>query len=452
MSDFNTDIRAQKDKLSNIAAQTVSKAVKAGADECAVDVGGASGISVSARSGEVENIEFNRDNGMSVTVYRGHRRGSASTTDLSPEAIASCIDSAMSIASFADADPCAGIADRDLLCQSFKDLKVTYPGFSDPDEAVQLAVSLDRKAAECKDGEIRGSDGASASYTLYTGCFANSNGFCRASASSICSADVTLLGQQGGVMQRGSSFTVARRPQDLMSADAVVAEAERRTRGRLGAHPVKTGKYSVIFTRGAAQSLIGNFAAAIGGGAIYRRRSFLCDMLGKQVMPKWVTITEDPTILGSLGAANCDGEGVSAVRSQPVTDGVLKEYLLASYSARKLGFRSNGHSGGIYNWFVDMDGQRTLEFDELLRTAGEGIVVDELMGQGADLASGNYSRGAAGYWFKNGEQVHPVSEITIAGNLRDMFMHLEYIGKDRDPRYKVQCGSLLVSGMTVSGN
>ena len=229
-------------------------------------------------------------------------------------------------------------------------------------------------------------------------------------------------------------------------------EAYKKTSGKLGAVSVKTGKYNVIFSRSAVQSLLGNFAQAISGNAIYRRGSFLCDFLGKKVMPQYVSLLEDPFIEGSFGAANCDGEGVRVTKNLLVKDGILQDYLLSSYSARKLKMRTNGHSGGIYNWFLNFDKSHTRSFDDLLKEAGEGLVIDELMGQGADLTSGNYSRGAAGYYFKNGKREYAVSEITVAGNLKDMFLNMALIGNDIDKRYKVQTGSILIPKLTVSGN
>lgn len=452
MSDFMHEIRKREVELEQTASETVKAVLKKGADQCSVYIGGNSGLSVSARDNSIENIEFNRGNGLSISVYRGHRRGSSSTTDLRPDAIRACIDSAIDIAGFADEDPCAGVADPDLLCREFRDLKLLYPGFATLDQAAEIAVKLDKLGWEHKAGDIKGSDGSSAEASVYTGCYADSHDFCHASSSSFCSIGLTLLGEHNGNMERGSGFSVARQIDGLTSAEQIVDEALAETLGKLGAKPVKTGRYNVVFSKSAAQSLIGTLAQALRGGALFRRTSFLCEELGKQIMPDYVSIHEDPFIEGGLGSGNCDGEGVRANPSDIIAGGVLKSYLLASYSARKLGMKSNGHASGIYNWDVRFDSGHSLPLDELLERAGEGIVVEDLMGQGTDLASGNYSHGASGYYFKNGRRVHPVSGITIAGNLKDMYMHLALMSDRFDPRYRVHTGALLVTGMTVSGS
>lgn len=449
--EFCKDLSAQEDKLKQIAEDVVKRALAAGADECAVSLGGARGLSVSSRDAEVENIEFNRDNGLDLTVYLHHRRGSASTTDLSSGALQECVNSAVAIASYADEDPCAGICDQDLQCTDFKDLKLVGEVLLDPDKAVSRAVELESLAlSDCSAG-IRGSDGASFDCTLYTEVTANSHGFCAAHSSSSCYMGLTLLGQSDSGMQRGSGYTVSRSLNGLWSAEKVVREAQEITWGKLDARQVKTGHYKVIFSRGAVISLLGNLVGAISGGAVYRKSSFLCDALNTRIFPEYVSIKEDPWIPGGFGSASYDSEGV---RTQPdliVEQGKLHEYLLNSYSSRKLGMKSNGHAGGVYNWFVEFAPEEKCSFEELLKDAGEGLVVTELMGQGVDMVSGNYSRGASGYYFKNGVREYPVEEITIAGNLRDMFSSLAKCGTDVDERYKIHTGSLLLPDLVVAG-
>ncbi len=452
MYDFNADILAREQKMKDLASTAVQMALDAGADECVVAAGCAQGISVSSRSGEVENIEFNRDNGMSITVYKDHRKGSASTTDLSAEALQQTASSAVSLASFADPDECAGLPDKDRLCTNFKDWHTLYEGFKSPDDAVALAVKLDKLGIEDKSVGLKNSDGASVDYAFYNQCMANSLGFCRVSSSSMSSASLTLLGESEGKMQRGSGFTVARSPSALYAPERVEEEARVKTLNKLNAVTVKTGKYNVIFSRSAVQSLMGHITAAISGGHIYRRSSFLCDSLGQQILPSYVTLHEDPFIDGAFGSKNCDSEGVAVTKADLIHEGILNEYLLSSYSARKLKMQTNGHAGGTHNLFVNFDAEHTKSFDELLADAGEGIVIEELMGQGVDLTSGNYSRGAAGFYFKNGKREYAVSEITVAGNLKDMFMRMALIGDDRDLRYRMQTGSVLIPDMTISGS
>ena len=344
MKDFCADVLQRENKLKKLAGLAVEFALKAGADQCAASLACAQGISVSSRDGEVENIEFNRDNGLSITVFKDHRRGSASTTDLSVDALKQTAESAAVLASYSDKDDCAGLPEQELLCRKFKELKVLYPGFDSPDDAVSLAVSMDRLGMEDKRKGLKKSDGAAAGYTLYTHCLANSEGFCYASSSSMCSSEITMLGESRGVMQRGSGFSCALSTLDLKDPAWVEAEAAKRTIDKLDPVRVKTGKYDVIFTRSAVQSLLSNFSQAIFGGAVYRRRSFLCDCLNTAVMPNYVSIYEDPFIEGSFGADNCDGEGVATKACNIVENGILKEFLLSSYTARKLKMQNNVHA------------------------------------------------------------------------------------------------------------
>lgn len=452
MSSFFEDLKNNEDRLQEIASSVVKFARDSGADECEVSVGGVKGLSVSSRDMEVENIEYNKDNGLDVTVYLNGRRGNASTTDLSKNALHDCVKSAISIAGYSDKDPCAGVADKDLICREFKDLDLVFENDVDADYAADFAISLEKEVKTRNSSGIKKSDGASFDSTLYTGVIANSNGFCHARSQSSVSSSIVLLGESDSKMQRGSGFTVARELKDLYSKEKIVDEAVKKTLSKLNASTVPTGKYNVIFSEGAAVSLWQIFAGAITGGALYRRSSFLCDKLNKQVFPEFVTIHEDPFIKKSIGARCYDADGVRVCSSDIVRNGVLQEYLLATYSGRKLNLKSNGHASGIHNWFISFGTDIEYAFDELLGKAGEGVVITDLMGQGVDMVSGNYSRGAAGYYFKDGKFVHAVDEITIAGNLKDMFMNMAAIGKDADERYKIRTGSILIPDMTVSGH
>ena len=449
---FKESLMADEKKLRELSQRVVEMAVKAGADECEVSVGGARGLSVSSRDGEVENIEFNRDNGMEITVFKNHCRGNSSTSDLNLSAIEDCVNSAISIASYADEDDCAGICDKDLQCTQFLDLELCHEPLGDPDVAVKQACMLDKKAL-CETGNgIKGSDGASFDSYVYNNAFANSNGFSAVKSSSSSYLSLTLIGEASGRMQRGSGYSINRDYTKLDSPENILNEAKRETLDKLNRRPVKTGKYNIIFRRGAAVSLWGNLISAISGGAVYRKSSFLCEALGKRILPEFLTIHENPFIKGGLGSANFDSEGVRTAESDIVANGVLKQYLLSSYSSRKLKLKSNGHAGGIYNWFIGTDTEHARDFDELLKEVGEGLVITSLMGQGVDLVSGNYSRGATGFYFKNGERVHAVEEITVAGNLGDIFGNIALIGTDVDERYKIKTGSILVPQMTVSGS
>ncbi len=451
MSSFKKDLASEESRLENVSSDVVKFALANGADECEVNIGAVKGLSVSCRDQDIENIEFNRDNGMSITVYKDKRSGAVSTNDLSLDSIHEAVLSAINLAGYSDPDPCSGLCDKDLICDSFKDLNLVFDNNVDADFAASKALELDKMAEEQKVKGIKKSDGSSFSSYLYTTVISNSNGFTKARSSSSVSADITMLGESDGKMQRASGSSIARSIEDIYTSQRILDEAYEKTLLKLNSRKIATGKYNVIFTRSAVQSLWGSFSSAISGGTLYRNRSFLCNYLGKQVLSDKISIYEDPFVLKGLGSRNYDGDGVRVTASDIVKDGTLEQYLLATYSGRKLGIKSNGHASGIHNWYISFkDG--TCSFDELLSKAGEGVVVTGLMGQGIDLVSGNYSRGAEGYYFKDGKFVHAVDGITIAGNLKDMFLNMEAMADDFDERYKIQTGSILIPDMTVSGD
>ncbi len=450
MSNFNAKIQEFEKYLENIASFTIREALAQGASEAEISLGGVTGLNVSSRDCDIENIEFNRDNGMDITVYCNKRRGRASTTDLSKEALKQCVCSAINIASFADEDPDCGLCDKALQCTEFPDLDILFEPDSEPETAASYVVELEKKAVAHLPAGIKASDGASYSSNVYTNVFANSQGFCHARSASSFYKGLTLLGESNGHMERGSGYSIARSKEDLYDDDKVIREALDQTLGKLSPKSVPTGTYNVIFTKGAAVSLWQSLVNAIAGGALYRKSSFLCDSINQQILPEFVSIKEDPSLKKTFGSASYDNEGVAVRPMNIVENGVLKEYLLSTYSAKKLKMHSNGHCGGIYNWFIDF-GDHQLSFEQMLDNVSEGLVIDNLMGQGIDLISGNYSRGASGYYFKNGKRVHAVSEITIAGNLKDMFCNLQAMADDIDQRFKIKTGSLLLPQMTVSG-
>ncbi|MDY6416046.1 MAG: metallopeptidase TldD-related protein [Succinivibrio dextrinosolvens] len=451
MSSFKKDLASEESRLENVSSDVVKFALANGADECEVNIGAVKGLSVSCRDQDIENIEFNRDNGMSITVYKDKRSGAVSTNDLSLDSIHEAVLSAINLAGYSDPDPCSGLCDKDLICDSFKDLNLVFDNNVDADFAASKALELDKMAEDQKVKGIKKSDGSSFSSYLYTTVISNSNGFTKARSSSSVSADITMLGESDGKMQRSSGSSIARSIEDIYTSQKILDEAYEKTLLKLNSRKIATGKYNVIFTRSAVQSLWGSFSSAISGGTLYRNRSFLCNYLGKQVLSDKISIYEDPFVLKGLGSRNYDSDGVRVTASDIVKDGMLEQYLLATYSGRKLGIKSNGHASGIHNWYISFkDG--TCSFDELLSKAGEGVVVTGLMGQGIDLVSGNYSRGAEGYYFKDGKFVHAVDGITIAGNLKDMFLNMEAMADDFDERYKIQTGSILIPDMTVSGD
>lgn len=449
---FKDEVNARRSLLEDKVRQAVALALKGGADECEVVIQGSEGLEVSTRHAEVENIEFNKAAGMEVVVFKDKRRGIATTTDLSAKALADTVEAAIAIAAHTDRDPCAGICEKELLCTGERDLDMVHALLESPDAGIERAAAAERCIISELPQGIKDSDGAGYESILNLRVLGNSHGFCKSSAATYHYTSMTLIGEKDGTMQRGAGYSIARDPAKLGSPKEVAKEALERTLAKLGASQVPTGRYNVIFSRQAALSLWGHLLSAIAGGSVYRKTSFLSGKLNEQIFPDFITLHEDPFIPQGLASFNFDAEGLQVRENDVIKDGILTMYLLSTYTGRKLGMRSNAHAGGMANGFVNADAAHTRDFDEMLREAGEGLVITDLMGQGVDLVSGNYSRGAAGFYFKNGEKVHPVEEITVAGNLKDMFLNLALVGSDRDPRTRLQCGSLLIPDMTVSGS
>ncbi len=450
MESFKENLKAEEERLEQISASVIKYALANGADECEVHIGGVKGLSVSSRDQEVENIEFNRDSGMGISIFKNKKSGSASVNDLSEKSLHEAVLSAINIAQYANVDECSGPCDKDLVCTDFKDLNLVFDNQVDADFAVKKAVELDQMAQDQKCEGIKKSDGTSFESYLYTNVVANSQGFCKATSKSSVYSGLTLLGESEGKMQRGSGFSSALSIEDMYSPQKILDEALTNTLEKLNSRKVATGKYNIIFTKSAVLSLWGHLSSAISGGMIYRKRSFLCDALGSRIFSDRLSIHEDPFVIKGNASRNYDSDGVRVSASDIISDGVLEQYLLSTYSSRKLKTRSNGHASGIHNWIIDFKGEKR-SFKELLKDVGEGIVVTGLMGQGVDMVSGNYSRGAEGYYFKNGEFVHAVDGITIAGNLKDMFLNICAMADDVDERFKVKTGSLLIPNMAVSG-
>ncbi len=448
---FADEVTKLEKNFKEQAEKALALAKKGGALECEVVIEGTLGLDVSTRHGEVENIEFNKSSGMEVIVYKDGRRGSASTTDFSAAALNDTVEAALSIASYADKDPCAGIADQDLLCTEEKDLKLLYDIFEDPAPALKRASDLEKLALSYTGTDIKDTDGADCESILNVRVLGNSHGFLKSTAGTCYYNSMTLIGEKDGRMQRGYGYTISRDEKGLWPVETVCEEALERTRAKLGAVKCATKRCNVIFSKQAALSLWGHLLSAVSGSAVYRKATFLADKLGEKILPSFVTLHEDPFVIKGLGSFNFDLEGVRVRENDIIKDGILDMYLLSTYTGRKLGQRSNGHAGGVGNLFVNAKESYVRDFEDLLKEAGEGLVITDLMGQGVDLVSGNYSRGALGYYFKNGTKVHPVEEITVAGNLREMFLNIALLGNDRDPRTRIQSGSILIPDLTVSG-
>ena len=437
-----------KAALADLAQAALAHAKALGASACDVEVTEGFGQSVSVRLGEVETIEYNRDKGVGVTVYFGQQKGHASTSDFSPQALRDAVAAAASIARYTAADDCAGLADPTRLAHNPPDLDLYHPWALSVEDAIEQARRCE-EAARAVDTRISNSEGASVSTQSSHYIYANSNGFCDGYASSRHSISCSVIAESAAGMQRDYWYSVARRAVDLESAELVGQIAGNRTVRRLDARKIATGQVPVLFDASLASGLIGHFTGAISGGSLYRKSSFLLDSLGQQVFSPLVQIAERPHLPRGLGSSAFDAEGVATADRELVQNGVVNGYLLGSYSARKLGMQSTGNAGGSHNLLLASTGE---DFAALLKKMGTGLLLTELLGHGVNPVTGDYSRGAAGFWVENGAIQYPVEEITVAGNLRDMFKGIVAVGNDVLIRGGKQCGSILIDNMTVAGN
>ncbi len=437
-----------RDQFAALARMVVEHAMRQGASAADTEISEGVGQNVSVRQGEIETIEYNKDKGAGVTVYIGQRRGHASTSDLSEAALKSAVDKALTIARYTAEDEAAGLPDADRLAKNPPDLDLYHPWTLSVEEAAERAQACEA-AALAVDKRLTNSEGASVNSHASHFIYANSLGFCDGYAGSRHGISVAVIGEEKGAMQRDYWYTSARNARDLESAEHVGRVAGARTVRRLNGRKLDTRTCPVIFEAPIATGLIGNFVAAVSGGNLYRKSSFLLDSLGQPVFAPHVTIRETPFIPGGLGSAPFDNEGVVCLERDVVRDGVVQGYFLSTYSARKLGMASTGNAGGSHTLAVS---HGDLDLDGLLKKMGTGLLVTELLGHGANMVTGDYSRGAAGFWVENGEIQYPVEEITIAGNLADMFRGIVAIGRDVERRSSKQVGSILIDHMTVAGN
>ncbi len=433
--------------LRGLAAQVLELARAAGASAAETEVSEGVGQSVNVRRGAVETIEFNKDKGVGVSVYLGQRRGHASTSDFSADALRRTVDKALAIARFTAEDDCAGLADADLLAREFPALDLHHHWDIGIDAAIELARRCEA-AALGVDARINNSEGAGVSVQESQFVYANSAGFLAGYPASRHSVSCAVIAEDTAGMQRDYWYTTARAAADLEPAEAVGRRAGERTLRRLNARRLDTRHCPVLFEAPVASGLIASFVSAVSGGHLYRKSSFLLDSLGTRVFPEFVQIQERPFIPRGLASAPFDSEGVATCERDVVKDGVVQGYFLSSYSARKLGMRSTGNAGGNHNLIVPGTGQ---SFAQLLQKMGTGLLVTELLGHGLNLVTGDYSRGAAGFWVENGELAYPVEEITVAGNLREMFLGIQAIGTDVEVRGSRRVGSILIDGMTLAG-
>ncbi|HEY8086107.1 MAG TPA: metalloprotease PmbA [Methylophilaceae bacterium] len=436
------------DQLKDMSQQVLQLAKAAGASAAETDVSLSFGQNVSVRLDEVETIEYNRDKGMSVTVYFGDRRGNASTTDLSAQALSDTVNAACSIARYTAQDPFCGLADAKLLATKMRDLDLYHPWEINVDQAIALARSCEAAALKV-DKRITNSEGAGVSNSEGMFVYANSNGFCQGYPTSRHSISCSVIAEgKNEEMQRDYWYTTARSAADMESAADVGHKAGERTVRRLDIRKIATQQCPVIFENSLASGLISHFVSAISGGNLYRKSSFLLDYLGKPVFSPIVQISERPFLPKGLASSVFDNEGVATQDRELITDGVLQGYMLSSYSSRKLGMTTTGNAGGNHNLIVKSG---ELDLNGLLKQMGKGLLVTELLGHGINLVTGDYSRGAAGFWVEHGEIQHAVEEITIASNLKDMFLGIRAVGNDVLAQGSKQCGSILVERMTVAG-
>ena len=441
-----TQVAEQRKVLEQAVAQALELA-KADTDGAEVAVSKTTGIGVSTRYGEVENVEFNSDGALGITVYWQNRKGSASSTDLSPDAIKRTVQAAVDIARYTSPDPFAGMADRELLAFDAPDLDLFHPWEIDPDKAIELAARAEQASLQA-DKRITNTEGGSFNSHVGIKVFGNSHGMLQSYCSSRHSLSSCVIAEAEGDMERDYAYTIGRSMSDLQSPEWVGQECARRTLSRLAPRKLPTMKAPVLFAPEVATGLFGHLVGAISGSSVYRKSTFLLDALGTQILPQWLTIEEKPHLLKGLASTPFDSEGVRTQDREIVKNGVLQSWLLTSYAARKLGLQSTGHAGGIHNWRIAGQGS---SFDDLLKQMGKGLVVTELMGQGVSGITGDYSRGAAGFWVENGEIQYPVSEITIAGNLKDMWRNIVTVGNDMETRSNIQCGSVLLPEMSIAG-
>lgn len=445
---MNNSLQPGIETLKERVERVLKLALELGASAVEASASFSSGLSLTVRMREVETLEYHRDQGIGLTVYFGQRKGSASTSDLGPEALEESVRRACGLAKYAAEDDCAGLADADRLARSIPDLDLCHPWSIEPPQAIVLATECEAAALD-SDARITNSEGATVGTSSGCSVYGNSNDFLEGYRTSQHSLSCAVVAAENGQMERDYEYTVARDPADLLDPSAIGREAADRTVRRLGSTKLETRASPVLFPARLARGLFGHLLGAIGGAAQYRKATFLLDSLDTQVFADLVSIDELPHLAKGLASAPFDSDGVATCDRRLVESGVLKGYVLGSYYARKLGMKTTGNAGGIHNLVVGDTGQG---FAELLAQMDQGFVVSELMGHGVNPTTGDYSRGAAGFWVENGEIQYPVNEITVAGNLRDMYRNIIAIGNDRDYRGGIRTGSVLVDGLTLAGN
>lgn len=437
----------EQNVIKNIVQDLLDEAKKQGASAAEAGLSQETGLSVSVRLGDVETIEHHCSQGLGVTVYFGQRKGSASTTDLSPASIKETVSAACSIARYTSEDEFSGLPDKELLATEFPDLDLNHPWHLGTENAIELALECE-EAARNFHADITNSEGASINTHQGNYVMGNSLGFLHGYPTTRHSLSCSVLAQRGDSMQRDYWYSVARNAINLESPKEIGKKAAERVLRRLEGRSLSTRQCPVLYSAEIASGLLASFIGAISGGNLYRKSSFLLNALDTQVFPEFIRIYEQPHLKGALGSAAYDGEGIATKSRDIVSDGILRSYVLSTYSARKLGLQSTGNAGGVRNLSITTS---DLDLKAMLKQLGTGLLVTELMGQGVNILTGDYSRGAAGFWVENGEIQYPVEEITIAGNLKDMLKNIVAVGNDIDYRGNVRTGSILVERMSIAG-
>ncbi|MGO4799177.1 metalloprotease PmbA [Pseudomonas sp. W22_MBD1_FP4] len=428
--------------------QILAEAKRQGASACEVAVSLEQGLSTSVRQREVETVEFNRDQGFGITLYSGQRKGSASTSASGPEAIRETVAAALAIAKHTSEDESSGLADKALMAKDLKDFDLFHAWDITPEQAIELALTCEAAAFDA-DARIKNADGTT--LNTHQGCrvYGNSHGFIGGYASTRHSLSCVMIAEANGQMQRDYWYDVSRQGELLADPVSIGQRAAQRAASRLGARPVPTCEVPVLFSAELAGGLFGSFLGAISGGNLYRKSSFLEGAIGQKLFPDWLTIDERPHLMRAMGSSAFDGDGLATYDKPFVENGELVSYVLGTYSGRKLGLPSTANSGGVHNLFVTHGDE---DQAALLRRMGRGLLVTELMGHGLNMVTGDYSRGAAGFWVENGEIQFAVQEVTIAGNMRDMFKQIVAVGNDLELRSNIRTGSVLIERMTVAGS
>jgi PmbA protein len=436
-----------RQELEAIIRRILDEAAARGVDQVEAAASHDIGLSVTARLGDVESLEYTNDRGIGVTVFKDRKKGSASTSDFSMSALRETVAKACAFADFTASDDYAGLADAALMAENPPDLDLSHPWSIESDDAIRIAIDCE-EAARSFDQRIHNSEGATVGTNSGIRAYGNSHGFVASYPKTSHSMSCVVIGEQDGDMERDYWYTAARDAAVLETAASVGKKAALRTVERLGARKIETATAPVLFAPEVARGFIGHAISALAGGAQYRRSSFLLDATGQKVFPDFMQIQERPHIPGAMASVPFDAEGVATHDRDLVVDGVIQGYVLGSYSARRLGLQTTGNAGGAHNLLVPGNAD---DLAAIVRDMGTGLVVHELIGQGVNIVTGDYSRGAVGFWVENGEIAHPVHEVTIAGNLRELYSRIVAIGRDQDLRGGIRCGSVLVDGMRIAG-